>query len=196
MICGIYKIQNILDNKIYIGSSVNIQNRKYKHFWLLSKNKHDNKHLQNSFNKNSKEVFEFTIIELCDYKSLVERENYYINYFKSNDSNYGYNLATVNEFRRNTYNEEVKIRLSSYNLLKNGNFNKFSVKNIETNEEFIFESLVSAANYLIENGYAKGKATNVRIKISEVLRGVKVNNGNKNGSIRKTCYKHICKIIN
>ena len=46
--CGIYKIENLVDGKIYIGSSLNLENREYKHFWMLSRNTHDNQHLQNN----------------------------------------------------------------------------------------------------------------------------------------------------
>jgi len=67
---------------------------------------------------------------------------------------------------------------------------------MNTNEGFIFDSLVDGANYLIKNGFTKGNPRNVRMKISNSLRGVKVNNGkNNNGSIRKTCYNHKFKII-
>jgi group I intron endonuclease len=194
---GIYKIENIINHKIYIGSSINLKSREYKHFWMLNKNIHDNNYLQHSFNKFGEKLFIFSILEKCEPKSLIEKENYYINEYKSNDSNYGYNLATVNEFRRNTFNEEVKVKLSKYNLQKNGNFIKFSLTNVENEKEFIFESLVDGANYLITNGFTNGSPRNVRMKLSNSLRGLKVNNGkNNNGSIRKTCYKHKFKIIN
>jgi group I intron endonuclease len=194
---GIYKIENIINHKIYIGSSINLKSREYNHFWMLNKNIHDNNYLQHSFNKFGEKLFIFSILEKCEPKSLIEKENYYINEYKSNDSNYGYNLATVNEFRRNTFNEEVKVKLSKYNLQKNGNFIKFSLTNVENEKEFIFESLVDGANYLITNGFTNGSPRNVRMKLSNSLRGLKVNNGkNNNGSIRKTCYKHKFKIIN
>lgn len=196
MVGGIYKIENIIDGKIYIGSSVNIINRKQKHFWLLKKGIHDNCHLQNSYNKFGKESFIFETLENCNNEDLINKENYYIHKYKSNNSEFGYNLATVNEFRRNTFNDEVKIKLSKHYLIKNGNFKKFILTNIKTNEEFVFDSLVDGANYLIENGFAKGKSRNVRMKLSNSLRGVKVNNGDKTETIRKTCYKHNFKIIN
>jgi hypothetical protein len=67
---------------------------------------------------------------------------------------------------------------------REGNIQLFSLTNIETNEEFIFDSLVDGANYLIGNGFAKGKPRNVRMSISNSLRGKKLNNGkNNNGSI-------------
>lgn len=195
--CGIYKITNKIDNKVYVGSSLNLSSREYKHFWLLRKNSHDNNHLQSSFNKFGEVNFRFEIIELCNQLNLVERENYYINYFKSNISEFGYNLATVNEFRRNTYNHEVKLKLSKYNLEKNLNFKLFLLQNILTNESKTFDNLVDAANYLIENSFTNGSPRNVRQKISFCLRNKKVNNGkNNNGSIRKTCYKHKFEIIN
>jgi group I intron endonuclease len=192
---GIYKITNTLTNKVYIGSSTNISNREYKHFWMLKKGIHDNEYLQNSFNKYGVDFFKFEIVEYCESNELIEKENKFIDLYESNNLNKGYNLASVNEFRRNTFNDEVKIKLSKHFLNKNGNINKFLLINIKTKESLIFDNLVDGANYLIANGFAKGNPRTVRMRISSSLRGVKVNNGYK-GSIRKTCYKHEFKIIN
>lgn len=79
---GIYKIVNKLNGKIYIGSAVNLSNRKSSHFSKLRKNKHFNNHLQNSFNKYGKDNFEFIILEECNVENLIEREQYYIDNFK------------------------------------------------------------------------------------------------------------------
>lgn len=192
---GIYKIQNITDNKVYIGSSVDIKSRQYKHFWMLTLGSHYNSHLQSSYNKFGKDSFIFEILELCYPEHLVSLENKYIDFYNSIDSTYGYNQAKVNEFRRNTFNADVKLKLSKYNLNKNKNFSTYSLKNINTGEIFIFDSLVGGTDYLINNGFTKGKPRSVRMKISNSLRGKLVNNGYK-GSIRKTCYKHEFKIIN
>ena len=192
---GIYKITNKKNNKVYIGSSINLKSREYKHFWMLRKNIHDNIFLQRSFNKDGIENFIFEIIDNCGYDLLIDMENFFITQYRSTNMEHGYNLATVNEFRRNNYNDEVKLKLSKYNLKKNGNISKYSLTNITTNDIFIFDSLVEGAEYLIKCGFAKGKPKNVRMMISNCLRGVKLNNG-YNGSIRKTCYKHYFKIIN
>ena len=147
--------------------------------------------------KNGELKFKFQIIELCNSHELIDRENYYIDLLKSNFPEFGYNLAKVNEFRRNTYNDEVKKKLSKYNLQKNSNFNLFYLQNILSNEIKTFDNLVDAANYLIDNGFTNGTPRNVRMKLSVALRGKKINNGkNNNGSIRKTCYKHKFEIIN
>jgi excinuclease UvrABC nuclease subunit len=43
---GIYCIKNIINDKMYIGSAVNLKTRRYEHFHFLTKNKHHNRHLQ------------------------------------------------------------------------------------------------------------------------------------------------------
>jgi predicted GIY-YIG superfamily endonuclease len=192
--CGVYKITNTKNNKIYVGSSIDVESRRYKHFWMLKKDQHDNKYLQNSFKKHGIDSFVFEVIEFCDFTELISKENYYINTYSSNNINYGYNLALVNEFRRNTFNDQVKRKISDYNLKMNKNFTIFSLLDIKTNEEKIFNSLIDAARYLLDNGFANGKERNVRMMISNCLRGVLVSNGS-GFSIRKTCYKHKFKII-
>jgi len=195
MDCGIYKIENLSDNKIYIGSSVNINSRKYKHFWMLRKNIHDNNHLQNSYNKFGEKKFTFTILELCNIEDLIMLENKYINTYKTDNSEFGYNLAKVNEFRRNTFNDDVKLSLSKYNLNKNGNIKKFMLTEISNGKSNIFDNLFEASRYLINEGFTNGSERNVRQKLSTTLRGKIKNNGYK-GSIRKTIYKHNFKLIN
>jgi len=195
MDCGIYKIENLSDNKIYIGSSVNINSRKYKHFWMLRKNIHDNNHLQNSYNKFGEKKFTFTILELCNIEDLIMLENKYINTYKTDNSEFGYNLAKVNEFRRNTFNDDVKLNLSKYNLNKNGNIKKFILTEISNGKSNIFDNLFEASRYFINEGFTNGSERNVRQKLSTTLRGKIINNGYK-GSIRKTIYKHNFKLIN
>jgi len=90
-ICGIYKIQNILNDKVYIGSSIHIMNRWSRHRSDLEKNRSTSNKLQNSYNKNGKDNFKFSIIEECSIDDLLEREQLYIDLFDS--YNKGYNSA-------------------------------------------------------------------------------------------------------
>ena len=48
---GIYKIINILNGKVYIGSAKNFQHRWSRHVSALNLDKHENLHLQNAWNK-------------------------------------------------------------------------------------------------------------------------------------------------
>lgn len=52
LLCGVYCIKNIKNNKLYIGSTtVQFVKRLNLHVWELNSNKHKNKYLQNSWNK-------------------------------------------------------------------------------------------------------------------------------------------------
>ena len=62
---GIYQIKNIINDKIYIGSSVDIKKRFREHKRGLKNNKHCCKHLQRAYVKYGVEAFEYTIIMTC-----------------------------------------------------------------------------------------------------------------------------------
>jgi len=61
---GVYKIVNVLDGKIYIGSAKNFKKRAYQHRSSLRNNKHQNKYLQRAFNKHGADAFLFEVIEV------------------------------------------------------------------------------------------------------------------------------------
>lgn len=75
---GIYKISNIKNGDFYIGSSININNRRNKHLFELKKDIHNNSHLQRAWKKYGENNFQFETIELCDNHQLIEKEQYYI----------------------------------------------------------------------------------------------------------------------
>jgi len=194
---GIYKILNRKNNKVYIGSSIVLNKRKYKHFWMLRKGIHPNVYLQKSYNKNGEDTFDFQIIELCEEKDLILRENHYITEYRANEMDFGYNLALVSDSRRNILSDEVKMKLSKHNQIKNGNFSTYNLINLKTNIVSTFDNLKDGAKYLLENGFTKGSERNVRQKLSVCLRGKSVDNGNgKCNTKRQTCYNHRFEIIN
>lgn len=91
---GIYKIENIINGKCYVGSAKSFARRKKQHFKDMENNRHGNIKLQNSVNKHGLENFTFVIIEeLGDYDRTVyfEREDFWIN--KLNSKIEGYNIA-------------------------------------------------------------------------------------------------------
>lgn len=96
-VSGIYLIKNVINNKVYIGQSINIERRINDHKKLLKGNRHDNKHLQSAWNKNGKESFSFEILEECPIDELNSKEKYYIELFNSLNPKIGYNLLEVPE---------------------------------------------------------------------------------------------------
>jgi group I intron endonuclease len=90
--CGVYKITNITNGKIYVGSSKDISRRWNEHIRTLEANAHINPHLQNAWNKYGKNNFTFEVIEQCDGKNQYEREQYYIDLYKPFQDK-GYNIV-------------------------------------------------------------------------------------------------------
>lgn len=79
---GIYKIENIVNHKIYIGSCSNFNVRKGSHLCLLRQGKHHSIKLQRSFDKYGEINFIITLIEKCEKENLISREQYYIDTLK------------------------------------------------------------------------------------------------------------------
>jgi len=76
MASGIYCIRNIINGKVYIGSAINLNKRKYEHF---NTSRLSNPHLQNAMKKHGKENFEFHILEYVDnVKTLIPYEQFWI----------------------------------------------------------------------------------------------------------------------
>lgn len=85
---GTYAIKNTVNNRIYIGSSVNLQERKATHYRYLRLGEHCNPFLQADYNKHDGEkVYEFVALEIFeDVGLLIEREQHYIDqYFDNQD---------------------------------------------------------------------------------------------------------------
>jgi len=108
---GIYKIECVINQKKYIGQSLNIEIRGKRHLRELSNNCHWNTHLQHSFNKYGIDNFLFEIIEECTKDELNEKEMFYIKHFKSYNREFGFNLEQGGNFNK-TISEETKIKIS------------------------------------------------------------------------------------
>ena len=96
-VAGIYKIINTRNNKCYIGSTVDLYKRANQHYNQLIKNKHVNKYLQASFNKNKdyfKISLEFPIYDktVCDADIRLIEQYFILKYDALNENN-GYNIC-------------------------------------------------------------------------------------------------------
>jgi predicted GIY-YIG superfamily endonuclease len=65
-IIGVYKITCLSSGKYYIGYSKNVKRRFSVHKRGLKRNKHQNQHLQRSYNKYNIEKFTFDILHTCN----------------------------------------------------------------------------------------------------------------------------------
>ena len=95
---GVYKIENIKNHKVYIGSSKNIYNRWKQHLSQLKANTHHSIKLQRCYNKlKNKSTLQFSIVEVVnDINILKEREQYYIDKYDAFNSGYNCSEKTDN----------------------------------------------------------------------------------------------------
>jgi group I intron endonuclease len=125
--CGIYKITNIVNNKSYIGSSLNIETRWKTHIRNLQSDNHKNPHLQSAFNEYGERNFICESIENLDnlntkseiLSKMLERESYWMMYYESYNRNIGYNIrpAIKLDFKRE-YSKEMLEKMSKSHLGK------------------------------------------------------------------------------
>lgn len=85
---GIYKYQNKLNGKIYIGQSTDIERRYQQHLWDAEKRPEQGTGIDLAINKYGINNFTFEIIEQCNSEQLDERERFWIEYFNSYTDGY------------------------------------------------------------------------------------------------------------
>lgn len=136
-ICGIYKITNKINGKIYIGQSIDIYKRweEHKNCYVRKSN-----YLYLAFRKYGVENFSFEIIEECAPDELDEKEIYYISTYHTfigDEERNGYNMSMGGE-GNNGYGKPI----DQYDL--NGNF----IKTYNSCAEFEREMGHSASSVL------------------------------------------------
>lgn len=112
---GIYSIKNLVNNKIYVGSSIDLYTRYFQHKSDLNKGIHKNKHLQNAWNKYGSNNFSFSIIEIVRNETeLLKREQFWIDKLNVCNREIGYNIVPIagNTIgRKMTYEQVLANRL-------------------------------------------------------------------------------------
>jgi hypothetical protein len=97
MSIGVYKIENLLTHKIYIGQSMHIETRWQEHCRLSS-----NSVISNAIHKYGKENFSFEILQECKEEELNAIEEHYIQLYDSVIPN-GYNVEEKVDGGRNYF---------------------------------------------------------------------------------------------
>ena len=132
----IYVINNKISNKKYIGQTIKYYKKRWSnHINLLKNNKHNNNHLQNSWNKYGEENFEFILLHELIFDNENDRKNMldliekiYIVGWNLLDDRYGYNISSGgsngNNFAGKSEEEmnDIKNKMSENTTGKNNPF--------------------------------------------------------------------------
>jgi len=124
---GIYKIENVVNGKVYVGSSIRIDIRYIHHKSELKNETHSNNYLQNSWKKHGEKNFLFGVLEECSKKDLIEREQFWMDKLKSLNNKFGYNLV---EAARTGPKKNVKLSWGAAEEIRD----LFFVKNLSVQE--------------------------------------------------------------
>ena len=206
----IYKITNLINQKAYIGKTVNSISERWKEHKRDCKRFSD-RPLYRAFNKYGIDNFKVELVEEVDIKDLSEREIYWIGYYHTYTEGYNatlggdgkilYDYDLIAELIRNQYSTQeiiqevgccadtVRLVAKKNNLSIKKEFSdcmnpKKQVEQYDKQGNYIqsFESYAAAAQWLEDNGYVSGHLNGVRSHIGDVCKGK-----------RKTAYKFVWK---
>ena len=105
--CGIYQIRNLWNNKIYIGQSINLTQRKASHWYKLKRKMHCNTPLQSSYNKYGRKNFIFEILIFCELFELTRYEQIFVDKYKNKNVLYNICLECVDSAKGTKRTKEM-----------------------------------------------------------------------------------------
>lgn len=115
MASGIYP-SSTFERPIYIGSSESLRDRiSYSHLPRLSDNTHENKPMQNYYNKHGEKCLIWYLVEITSKDNNLIREQYYLDIERPFcDEKRGFNIAkdTFNPMKGRPVSEETRKKLS------------------------------------------------------------------------------------
>lgn len=179
-VTGIYKILNTVNGKFYVGSSVQIESRIFKHLAQLRKGKHNNWHLQSAYTLDGEDAFDFILLEGCDRADLLTREQHYMDTLEPE-----YNICRI---AGNTLGVlHTAITKAKMTISQRGNTNHLGKSHTDATKQKLrlkaalrthtAATKAAISNKLLGNQYTKGKALSKAHKEKVSTASLKMWNG-------------------
>lgn len=176
---GVYRILNLLNGKVYIGSSaISFKSRWASHISRLKKNRHENAYLQNSWNKHGADNFKFEKLEEVSHEehlskeefleALLGREQHWLDHYKSYDRDKGYNVCLIagSSFGIKRTQEQVeKNKKTQRDLYRSGEMLSYNAKlNLDIADEIRKRYIEEPVNTtMLAQDYGSNRSTVARI---------------------------------
>ena len=144
---AIYKIENLVNGKVYIGQTIKKPVRRYQlHKCRLKLNKHENAYLQNAWNKYGEENFSFSVLGFYNLNELDKMEVKYIQEYR--ELKICYNLESGGHFRKTLHDStRKKLAESTRRLGWIGANHPTARKVICINNGMIFDTVMQTSQY-------------------------------------------------
>lgn len=199
---GIYKIRNCIDRRIYVGQSVDIENRFSCHKSEALKTKR-NHPLYNAMRKYGIDNFEFIILEKVDNVLLLDsREQYWMDHYISYERDSGYNLSrdsSVNRGYKTSLEHKKKCSERQKRLCKNPAYiknisDKLKIKNLD--KEWQNKIRTKQKLVLQKPEYRKQNSERLKKLWQEPEYRAKMLEGRKNGEEKRMVTVNTKKLFN
>jgi len=144
---GIYRWINLINNKSYIGSSMNLGSRLRDYLKISYLNIHKDRHMiiYQAILKYGYGNFKVEILEYCEIDELRAREQYYLDLLEPEYNTLKVAGSALGHKHSPEALAKVRFHLSKLNAEKSF---KVAVTNIETNTAIIYDSIRKAAEAL------------------------------------------------
>lgn len=118
---GIYLLLSDKSDKVYVGSSVNIEGRFREHIRELSQGKHHNYKLQQHFDKHQPQLSLYILVE-CTVEEMPELELEYIHLYQS--VMFGFNVSYDTRRNKPSKKKRKKMTHEQYLIAREEYFRK------------------------------------------------------------------------
>ena len=171
---GVYTITNTINNKMYIGFSVNINKRWIRHIDDLTNKIHHCKHLQDAWNLYTKNNFKFEILVECNRELLASEEHYWATILNTHNPEFGYNTRPTHPEGKVIQTEETKNKIALSNAGKTRTLVQKKYMSEKALEKF-------SKGFIVWNkgktGIVVSEKTKIKIKNTMLEKNIKTNNG-------------------
>jgi group I intron endonuclease len=119
--CGVYRLTNITNKKTYVGSAIDLRTRFYV-YYSTSRLTSSKMAIYKAIQKYGYSNFTLDILEYCDPKDVLVREQYYLdslkpeyNILSTAGSSFGYKHTeeTLDKFKLRVFSDEARANLAA-----------------------------------------------------------------------------------